>query len=68
MCFVEQGPVLKASLREAPCLDAGVYISPSEPACPKVLVAHKKWRESMRVWLTLCYSLMGYMLRLHSIS
>lgn len=68
MCFVEQSCVLKASLREAPCLAAGAYVSPSESACPKALLAHKKWRKSMRVWLTLCNRLMGYMQRLHSTS
>lgn len=66
MCFLELGPVLKASMREAPCLVAGVYIN--LPACPKALLAHRKWRKSMRVWLTLCYSFIGYMQRLHSIS
>lgn len=63
----EQGPVLKPSLSQAPCLAAGEYVSPSEPACPEALLAHAAWGRSSRVWFTLFNGLLDCK-RLHSIS
>lgn len=63
----EQGPVLKPSLSQAPCLAAREYVNPSEPACPETLLAHAEWGRSSRVWFALFNGLLGCR-RLHSIS